>query len=309
MGPFRRVVFGITVEWPTWLALFCCYAAWVALTLGYHVIGPWLFMPLAAYVVGLHSSLQHEALHGHPTRNRRINEALVFLPIGLFYPYRRFRDTHLAHHRDERLTDPYEDPESWYLAEGDWFAMSAPVRLLRKLNATLLGRLLIGPAIGFVGFVRHDFRLIRAGDKRVAKAWFLHLIGLFMVLGWVQAVAGINPFAYLMLAAYPGASLLMIRTYAEHRAVEEVDGRTAIIESGPVFSLLFLNNNLHAVHHKRPRLPWYRLPRHFREQRELFADQVGVDLVPGYGAIFRQYLLRAREPIVHPFMQRKGSGD
>jgi len=31
--------------------------------------------------------------------------------------------------------------------------------------------------------------------------------------------------------------------------------------------------------------------------------------VPGYGTIFRQYLLRAREPIVHPFMQRKESGD
>ena len=43
------------------------------------------------FTVALHSSLQHEALHGHPTRHAPVNEALVFLPLGLFYPFRRFK--------------------------------------------------------------------------------------------------------------------------------------------------------------------------------------------------------------------------
>ena len=33
-----------------------------------------------------------------------------------------------------------------------------------------------------------------------------------------------------------------------------------IIERGGPFALLFLNNNLHAVHHDRPSVPWYRIP-------------------------------------------------
>ncbi|MBR7508578.1 fatty acid desaturase, partial [Mycobacterium tuberculosis] len=65
-------------------------------------------------------SLQHEALHGHPTRSGWLNELLVSLPLGLFYPYRRYKHLHLKHHADERLTDPYDDPESYYRALGDW---------------------------------------------------------------------------------------------------------------------------------------------------------------------------------------------
>ena len=58
-----------------------------------------------------HSSLQHEALHGHPTRSAALNEALVFLPLGLLFPYRRFKMLHLRHHNNSALTDPYDDPE------------------------------------------------------------------------------------------------------------------------------------------------------------------------------------------------------
>ena len=52
----------------------------------------------------------HEVLHGHPTRSGRVNEALVFLPIGIVWPFRRFKAIHLRHHADERLTDPFDDP-------------------------------------------------------------------------------------------------------------------------------------------------------------------------------------------------------
>ena len=41
---------------------------------------------------------------------------LVGLPIGLVYPFRRFKALHLRHHADERLTDPFDDPESYYQA-------------------------------------------------------------------------------------------------------------------------------------------------------------------------------------------------
>ena len=50
---------------------------------------------LLGFIVALQSSIMHEVLHGHPTRNGRVNEAFVFLPIGLVWPFRRFK-THAS---------------------------------------------------------------------------------------------------------------------------------------------------------------------------------------------------------------------
>src|SRR6266540_5935221 len=104
------------VEWPTLGLLLACYILWGVVTALYTAIGPFLLVILAAPLVTLHSSLQHEALHGHPTRSTAINEALVFLPLGLAFPYRRFKMLHLRHHNDSALTDSYDDPESFYYA-------------------------------------------------------------------------------------------------------------------------------------------------------------------------------------------------
>ena len=48
-----------------------------------------------------------------------LNEALVFPALSLAIPYQRFRDSHLAHHNDEILTDPYDDPGAT-----QWFVLS-----------------------------------------------------------------------------------------------------------------------------------------------------------------------------------------
>ena len=71
---------------------------------------PFAALALLAVTIALQSSIVHEVLHGHPTRNALVNEAFVFLPIGLVWPYRRFKALHLRHHADERLTDPFDDP-------------------------------------------------------------------------------------------------------------------------------------------------------------------------------------------------------
>jgi fatty acid desaturase len=110
-----RIQFRPAVEWPTLAVLAATYAVWMAVTSFAGTLGPWIAIPLLAVILAQHSSLQHEALHGHPFRNQRLNDALVFPALGLLVPYRRFRDTHLAHHHDPNLTDPYDDPESNYL--------------------------------------------------------------------------------------------------------------------------------------------------------------------------------------------------
>jgi fatty acid desaturase len=162
------------VEWPTLALLAATYAAWLALTAFAADLGTWLAVPLLAVLLAQYSSLQHEALHGHPFRDQRLNDALVFPALGLLLPYQRFRDTHLAHHQDPNLTDPYDDPESNYFDPAVWARLSAPVRAILTANNTLFGRLVLGPFIGMACFLADDIAAIRAGDRAVARAWLLH---------------------------------------------------------------------------------------------------------------------------------------
>ena len=201
--------------------------------------------------VGLQSSIVHEVLHGHPTRNALVNEAFVFLPIGLVWPYRRFKALHLRHHADERLTDPFDDPESYYQALWHHEDLPPYMRLLLRINNTMVGRFILGPWLAWIGFVLDDFKLVRQGDRAVRIAWALHLIGWAVVLPVVTYGFGIPLWLYVLVPVWIGQGLISIRTFAEHQWSERPEGRTIIVERSPL-SFLFLNNNLHFVHHRNP---------------------------------------------------------
>ncbi len=286
------------IEWPT-LALIL--ASYVGFWLGLFVLpGASLALAIALLIplIALQSSLQHEVLHGHPFADRRLGEALVFPAFNLAIPYLRFRDTHLAHHRDARLTDPYEDPESNYLDPAIWVRLPRWRQRLLMANNTLLGRMLLGPLIGQVAFMATDWQAIRAGDRSVLAAWLWHLPPTLALIALV-AVSPLPLWAYL-IACYGGLAVLKIRTFLEHQAHERARGRTVIIEDRGPLAFLFLNNNLHVVHHMHPKLPWYRLPRIYWNNREAYLGRNAGYSYPGYGAIFRQHLLSAKDPVPHP---------
>lgn len=291
-------------EWPTWVVLAACYAGWACACLWHDALGLW-FVPLAGYCITLHSSLQHEALHGHPTGNAALNEALIFPALGLFVPYRIFRRTHLRHHCDSRLTDPYDDPESAYLARRDWDALSPLLRRALQVNRTLAGRLAIGPMLSIRASLTQDWARMRAGDDGFTRrAWLAHGAGVALAAGFAMGIAGVPPLLYLG-AAYAGYSLLMLRTYAEHRATEAAGERTAIVEGSGPLALVFLNNNLHAVHHAHPRAPWYALPALYRRDRAAVLAANGGYRFAGYRALFTRYAFVAKEQVVHPFLRRE----
>lgn len=287
-------------EWPTLALMVGCYGLWAGATWYATSISLWFAIPIVATILTLHSSLQHEALHGHPFKNTHLNEALVFPALGLTIPYQRFRDTHLAHHRNELLTDPYDDPESNYLDPRVWRALPAWWRRLLSFNNTLIGRLLIGPALGTVSFMASDIRLARGGDQAISRAWLLHLLSVIPVLLWVGAST--MPLWAYFVSAYLGLSILKIRTFLEHRADERAAGRSVIIEDRGPLALLFLNNNFHAVHHAHPQVSWYELHKLYRSRRDVFLKRNGGYHYPSYGTIFREHFLSAKDPVPHPLM-------
>jgi fatty acid desaturase len=291
-----------SIEWPTFFLVVGCYLAW---GLGTGIFGS-VWWPLGVLVttltITLHSSLQHEVLHGHPFRSRLLNEALVFLPLGLIIPYGRFRDTHLEHHRDELLTDPYDDPESNYLDPVVWAGLSTPHRILLRYNNTLLGRLTVGPGLTAVRCVMGDFRAIRAGDKAILRDWLLHLVGLVIVI-WLVHLGEISAWAYC-LSAYMGLAILKIRTFLEHRAHTLARARTVVIEGGYILPFLFLNNNLHTVHHAKPQVAWYRLPALYRANRAEYLRRNDGYSYASYAEVFRRYFLRPKDPVPHPLWRK-----
>jgi fatty acid desaturase len=290
-------------EWPTVALLAGCYLLWGLVTLYYEALGPFLFVLLGAPLVTLHSSLQHEALHGHPTRSAALNEALVYPPLGLLFPYRRFKALHMKHHNNSALTDPYDDPESFYYALSDWRELPQWMQRVLDFNNTFFGRFTVGPLVMLVGFVGRDLQLISGGERDVRRAWLHHIVGLALVFGWTAGVCGIPVWLYAVVA-YFGLSLLNLRTFAEHQAHESDGGRTAIVEASPFFGLLFLNNNLHFVHHESPRVPWYKLPELYRSRRAQYLAANENYRFSGYGEVIRRYLFRAKQPVPHPFVRR-----
>jgi len=291
------------VEWPTLLLILGCYVVW-ALGL-YWLPGIWMPLAIAALVVSiaLQSSLQHEVLHGHPFPGRKWGAAMVYASLNLAIPYGRFRDTHLSHHLDSTLTDPYDDPESNYLDPAVWGRLAGPVKWLLRLNNTLLGRMLLGPAIGQVTFMAGDWRQVRAGNRRVLRSWAGHAVMMGAIL-WLVSLSAVPLWAYLT-SAYAGLSLLKIRTFLEHQAHEKVRGRTVIIEDRGPLAFLFLNNNLHVVHHMHPRTPWYRLPQLYFSNREKYLTRNEGYRYDSYAQIFRRHLLRAKDPVPHPLWPRQ----
>ncbi len=287
-----------TLEWPTLAMLAASYALWFWATDGLWHRSPLLAVLAAGLAIAQFSSLQHEALHGHPFGRPWLDEALVFPALALTVPYGRFRDTHLAHHHDPILTDPYDDPESNYFDPAVWNRLSAPLRRLLMVNNTLLGRLTVGPLIGNAIWLATEARLFRADAPGVRRAWALHALGLVPVVGWLWLAA--MPWWGYLLAAWLGHSLLKIRTFLEHRAHEAARARTVVIEDRGPFALLFLNNNLHVVHHMHPAVPWYRLPALYAANRQHYLRRNEGYLYRSYAEIFRRHLLRAKDPVPHP---------
>ena len=288
------------VEWPTWLLIAAVYGGWLALTCYARVLPWWVLLPAGAWICAWHHSLQHELIHNHPTRKSWLNTLIGFAPVGLWLPYLRYRAMHLSHHRNELLTDPLEDPESYYLTEVDWQARGPVSRAAKRFLNTAAGRIPFGPAVAMSRFLADEIAALVEGAPGLRWIWAIHALGVVAVLVWVGAVCAIPFWKYCFLFVYPGCVLTAVRSMAEHRAAVDPHHRTAIVERAPVFGLLFLFNNLHVVHHRHPGMPWYAIPRCYRQHRAAFIRRNDGLVYRGYLDVMRRYLVREHHAPVYP---------
>lgn len=280
------------------------HASWLALTMAHEVIPVWVLFVLGGLVTGWHASFQHEATHGHPTANRRLNTILASPSLLLWLPYRLFEREHRRHHENDALTDPLEDPESFYVSEADWRRMNRLRRAMLLFNNTLAGRMSFGPFVVVPPLLWRQAWLLGHGDGVAIKDWAVHFVAIAPVLGWLILVVDMPIWLYLTCFVYPGTALLLLRSFTEHRPGNRRSERTAVVENAGLFSLLFLNNNLHVVHHDDPAIPWYRLPGVYRARRVRILRDNGGFVFAGYGDVARRYLFRVKDHPVHPTSRR-----
>ncbi len=288
------------IEWPTWLLIVTIHGAWVALLLGYQALPAGLGQIGLVAVAAWHLSLQHELLHGHPTRRAALNQLFGVFPISVWYPFAIYRDSHLIHHRDAQLTEPGLDPEGNYVKATAYQQAWPAWRALQWALRTVVGRFLLGPLLAISTAWWQLVTALWRSDGTYLGDWLVHLLLLLPMLWWVHAVSGLTPLHYLLGIAYPALGLAMLRSFYEHRPADLPAHRIVINEAAWPWRLLYLNNNYHAVHHAHPGLAWYRIPAAYRADRAGYLQRNGGFLLKGYARLLWRHGLRPVDSPIHP---------
>lgn len=287
-------------ELPTIALAAALYAAWAALVWWHAQIPGVLLLVLGGYVAQLHFSLQHESIHAMRQLPAWLRTALVWPPINLWLPYPFYHGGHSTHHVNAHLTHPQRDTESAYHTPAQWQAHGPVWRAIYRANQTLPVRLVFGPFLRLIKLVRNEWRHLRAGDFSRLPVWGVHAISAVPVLYFVTVLAGMPWWQYLLYFVYPGMVLGQLRTFTEHRWGDKPVERTAIVESNVVGGVLYLYNNLHQIHHLFPTLPWYHIPRYFRQHRAAVLRSNSGFYYRGYGEIAQRFWRKPVFDPVHP---------
>lgn len=286
-----------------WCFLTLIYASWLLATWFHGIIPFWLLLPIGGTLLAWHGSFQHEAIHDHLASRRWLNDLTVCLPLNLWLPFPLYRRTHRAHHDFEALTNPYRDPESFYMDQVSWRRLPPIAKWALIWHHTVPGRLILGPFLTIGQFFFSEARALSRGDQRNLSVWLWHLVGVAIVLIWVMGVCSMTFLSYLFYFVLPGTCLTLLRSFAEHKAAHTSFERTAIVEAGWFFSVLFLNNNLHFAHHRRPDLPWQDLPKYYRTHRhDLLQENGHLCYRGGYKEVVSRFLVRPVDRPVHPYI-------
>lgn len=298
-------------ELPTWLLIIVIYGGWFMTLAYWQTLGIFPATVLLIWFTAWYMSLQHELIHGHPTNRAWCNQLLGTLPLAVWYPYGLYRDSHLAHHHNDRLTLPVDDPESYYFTDESWRRFSPWQRKVIHLRNTFIGRLLLAPLLDIGQTLASAVNAFRYRQGKEMAMWLIHVGLLAGLLTWI-AHCGFSPLYFVVAVSYPALALTKIRSFLEHRAADDPLSRSVINEAGLLWRVLFLNLNYHSVHHDLPGVPWYGLRKIYLLERERYQQRNQGFLVRGYGEWLRAFLFKAVDVNAHPGVrnsQQDGEND
>lgn len=281
------------------LALAVCWAAlWGAAR------GPWWGVALAAIIFSFANNtifaLLHEAVHGNFSPAKGVNRAAGWLFAAMFpTSFTVQRVSHLGHHRRNRTDVELYDyvlPGQSRLLKTYWiyclltgfYWMIIPTAGLVYLLCPWGFRsrtFLQGPARwwGFEPFVADIAR------QPLAKVWREYAFTMaFQTTLWL--LLGLSWQAWLACYWAFGINWSSVQ-YTDHAwSPRDVKEGAWNLKRSRVTQAIFLNYNLHLVHHRNPSLPWTTLRTHI--------DQA--DPMPGFWSIYLRLWLGPRPAPIGP---------
>lgn len=290
-------------EFPTWGLIVVIYGGWFATLCYWQTLGR---LPATLLLIGFtawYMSLQHELIHGHPTRFAWFNQLLGTLPLAVWYPYGLYRDSHLAHHNHDHLTMPVDDPESYYFTDETWATFTPWQRKLIHARNTFPGRLLLAPLMDIAQTLAGAFRAFRHLELRNMAMWLIHGALLVPLFVWMEQM-GFSALYFVIVVSYPALALTKVRSFLEHQAADDPHARSVINEASLVWRVLFLNLNYHVVHHDLPGVPWYGLRAIYLRDKAQYQQRNQHFVVRGYGEWLRRFWAKAVDVTVHPGVKK-----
>ena len=286
-------------DWRTLIIATLVYIGWFASVFTHKQLPWWATFALLTWFGAWHLSLQHELVHGHPFRNSKLNAALASLSVTMWVPFLSFKRDHISHH-NTTLTHPQLDTESYYAIPETWQNSGRLLRAIYWANRTLAFRLTVWSVFSAVQyFIADAWRAVRnVGNARAA--WFLHIPALVAVIYIVTNLADMSMVEYLIGGVFGSHSLNMMRSFAEHKTLDNESTRTAMIDAGWLMGMLMLNNNLHIAHHDEPSAPWYEVPA-VAKRTNAYERAANIDSLykGGYGEIIRRFTFKPYDQPVY----------
>lgn len=262
------------VSWPTLALLAGLMTVWAAAVYA----GSTGLMPapaailLTTWMAYAAFTPMHDAAHGSVSRVSWLNETVGHLSsIILNGPFHAFRFVHLAHHRF--TNEPGKDPDLW---SGTGPALLLPLRwATQELHYYYL-------------YVKHWTQ--RPENERLG---FLVSFGLQgVILAWLAASGwGKEALLYWVLPAKIAVMLLAFcNDYLPHQphaiTAKEDRYRATHILTSPLLDFLFLNQNMHLIHHLYPGVPFHRYGRIWRAKKDFLLAR-GTREIKGIQAVGR----------------------
>jgi fatty acid desaturase len=234
----------------------------------------------AALLTNSFWALHHEAIHGGFSDDRRVNVlAGRIMAILLGSSFHVLRFGHLMHHRYNR--NPVDRPDVYDPARTTK-AKAHPAFLANLLFGLYLAELLAPPLTWLPRpLIKRILDRIYAGEDRSLRAIHAASYRLFLEPRHLRVIRtdallaatliGLSAIAFgrywPMLAAFLAARAMLIsvldNVYHYGTPIDRPDYGRNLSLPAPL-QLLFLNMNLHRVHHRRPAVPWWALPAELR---------------------------------------------
>ena len=236
--------------------------------------------------------LLHEAAHYRLVKNKKVNDLIgeLFLAFPLIISVKRYRVSHLAHHRHMNTDlDPdwvSKETPDWEFPKSRWEMAVMLIKILFGANLFWMVRLIINGGISDAAEKKpkpsRRFILFRL-------SYYLALVAVLTYFGW-----WLHFLLYWFVPLFTWLQFIFrIRSIAEHFGLEDDErlytgARTTIPNWLERQFLVPHNAWYHLEHHVYPSVPFFNLPQLHQELLDVPAYRNQAHITKGYLGVLKE---------------------